>query len=382
MFSAFSFDMVQSGLVIAALFVAGEWISRRTKAAVPAFLVAGLLFAALLWSGLLPADLIERSGLNTLISIGILFVILGMGSTTNFRQLAACWRVVVLAALAYAFELAMIFLVIPPLFGKTLAVAAIPGGSPVAFMVQERSRLLGYDNCIVLSVLLLSTQGVVGCPIVSFFVRREAVRLLREGIPENVSPAPASEDPGKPREESSYLAFFKLYVGAWLAQRLAALTGIPVYVLCLVLGVVLVELGFFRHDQLRFTGSGGFFFFILLAVVLNGFTAATPAMLKSMILPLVCVLALDTVSLTLSSLVLGRFLGFSPWMSVALGFNIMIGFPPNMIISRDIIHFYTDDEQKRTLLMEQISTPMVIAGFTSTTFLANIMGGLLVTLMV
>ena len=382
MSSAFSFDLIQSGLIIAALFVAGEWLSRRMKAAVPAFLAAGVLFAALLWSGLLPADLVDRSSLRSLISLGILFVILSMGSTTNFRQLAASWRVVVLAALAYAFELAMVLLVIPPLFGKNLALAAIPGGSPVAFMVQERARALGYDDCIVLSVLLLSTQGLVGCPIVSYFVRREAQRLLREGIPEGSVPAAASGGAREQRADSSYMAFFKLYVGAWLADRLASLTGIPVYVLCLVLGVVLFELGFFKRDEIRYTGGSGFFMFILMAVVLGGFSAATPAMLKRMLLPLVCVLALDILSLTLASLLLGRMLGFSPWMSVALGFNIMIGFPPNMIISRDIIHYYTDDENTRELLMEQIGTHMVIAGFTSTTFLANIMGGLLVALMV
>lgn len=108
--SFFSFDMVQSGLVIAALFAAGEWISKRMKAAIPGFLAAGVLFVALLWSGVLPGDLVARSGLNSLVSIAIMFVILNMGSTTNFRELAASWRVVVLSALSYAFELGMIFL--------------------------------------------------------------------------------------------------------------------------------------------------------------------------------------------------------------------------------------------------------------------------------
>ena len=68
-------------------------------------------------------------------------------------------------------------------------------------------------------------------------------------------------------------------------------------------------------------------------------------------------------------------------MSVALGFNIMIGFPPNMIISQDIIRYLTDDPATQERLMEQIGNRMVIAGFTSTTFLANFMSGLLVTLM-
>ncbi len=247
-------------------------------------------------------------------------------------------------------------------------------------MVQQRARSLGYDDCIVLSVLLLSMQGLVGCPIVSLCVRREAERLLRSGT--GPAATAAVQPAGKSASGSAYAAFFKLYVGAWLADRLSALTGISAYVICLVLGVVLQELGFFRRDQLSATNSSGFFMFILLAVVLGGFSSSTPKMLAGMLLPLFFVLLLDCVSLTLSSLLLGKLLGFSPWMSVGLGFNIMIGFPPNMIISREIIGYLTDNPDTRSALMEQIGNRMVIAGFTSTTFLANIMGGLLVSLMV
>ena len=377
----FAFDMVQSGLVIAALFVAGEWLSNRLKAVVPSFLAAGMLFLALLWGGILPADLVERSGFQSLVSIGIMFVILNMGTTTNFKELASSWRVVLLAAVAYFFELAMVFLVIGGIFGRNIAVAAMPGGSPVAFMVQERARSLGYDDCIVLSVLLLAMQGLVGCPLVSLLVRREASRLYAAGMPVTLS-APLKSGTREERPESTYPAFFKLYIGAWIAQRLGSWTGISPYVICLLLGVVFVELGVYRKSQLNQTQASGFFFLAMMSVVLSGFAAATPQMLLRMLGPLVCVLALDALSLTLCSLVLGRFLGFSPWMSVALGFNIMIGFPPNMMISQEIIGYLTDDAEKRAWLMEQIGNRMVIAGFTSNTFLANIMAGLLVTLMV
>ena len=376
----FTFDLVQSGLVIAALFVAGEWLSNRFKAVIPSFLAAGLLCLTLLWGGILPADLIERSGFQSLVSVGIMFVILNMGTTTNFKELAAGWRVVLLAAVAYFFELAMVFLVIGSLFGRNLAVAAMPGGSPVAFMVQERARSLGYDDCVVLSVLLLSMQGLVGCPLVSLLVRREASRLYAEGRPVALA-APLERRQAELKPESSYTAFFKLYLGAWIAQRLSDWSGISPYVICLLLGVVFVELGFYRKNQLDSTRASGFFFFAMMSVVLSGFAAATPQMLLKMLGPLVCVLALDALSLTACSLLMGRLLGFSRWMSVALGFNIMIGFPPNMMISQEIIGYLTDDEEKRSWLMEQIANRMVIAGFTSNTFLANIMAGLLVTKM-
>ncbi len=377
----FSFDMIQSGLVIAALFVAGEWLSARLKAAIPSFLAAGLLFLILFWSGILPADLVARSGLTDMMSLGIMFVILSMGSSTNFHELAKSWRVVLLAAVAYFFELAMVFVVIGGIFGRNFAVAALPGGSPVSFMVQERARSLGYDDCVVLSVLLLSMQGLVGCPIVSLLVRKETRRLLSQGLVEESGPVKESAPVSATPSDSSYLSFFKLYVGAWAASRISALTGISPYVLCLLLGVLLRELGFYRHNPLTLSQGGGFFFFVLMSVVLNGFTASTPQMLLRMLVPLLCVLALDILSLTLCSLLLGRLLGFSLWMSVALGFNIMIGFPPNMIISQDIIRYLTDDPETQNRLMEQIGNRMVIAGFTSTTFLANFMSALLVSLM-
>ena len=377
----FSFDLIQSGLILSALFVAGEWISKKLKGAVPSFLCAGLLFAALLWSGLLPGDLVNRSGMTSLASLAIMFVILSMGSTTNFRELAKSWRVVLLAAVAYLFELAMVLLVIGGLYGRNLSIAALPGGSPVAFMVQQQARTLGYDDCIVLSVLLLSMQGLIGCPVVSFLVRKEAGRLLEVGIPVPKKNDPRPTSVVSAAGESPYLAFLKLYLGAWLAHRLSDLTGISPYVLCLLLGVVLLELGFYRKNQLNGTQANGFFFFAMMSVVLSGFSSATPEMLLRMLVPLLCVLALDVFSITVCSLLIGRFLGFSRFMSVALGFNIVIGFPPNMMISQEIISYLTDDPEKRSVLMEQIGTKMVIAGFTSNTFLANIMAGLLVALM-
>ena len=118
-----------------------------------------------------------------------------------------------------------------------------------------------------------------------------------------------------------------------------------------------------------------------MAMMLKGFSSSTPQMLLHMLPVLAVILGTEILILSLSTLLLGKFLGFSRCMSVALGMNIMIGFPLNMMISQDIIYFLTDDQEKRDYLMERIGMRMVIAGFTSTTFLSNMMGGLMVTLM-
>lgn len=379
----FEFDIIQSGLIVAGLFVLGEIISRKLKAIIPAVLVSGILFMALLWSGIVPQDLVARSKLDVLMPVGMMFVILSMGCNTSLKEMIANWRVVLLAAVSYIFELCMILLVMSLIYGRNMAVAAFPGSSAAALIIQEQARALGYNDCIILSVLLLFMNGMVACPIVGQLIKKEAGRILKEGIPamEERPSAVGAKLNGKGGEGSTYVSFLKFYAGAWICQRLSGLLGMSPYVFCLVLGVVFAELGFFRRDEFDRTKSGGFLFFIMMAMILNGFSASTPQMLLDVLLPIITVLCTAVVSLTVASLVMGRLLGFSPWLSVALGFNIMVGFPVNLMLSQDMIGYLTDDKEQQAYLLEKIGNRMVLAGFTSTTFLSNTLGPFIAELM-
>lgn len=378
----FEFDIIQSGLVIAALFVLGEVISRKLKAIIPAVLVSGILFMALLWGGIVPGDMVERSKLGVLMPVGMMFIILSMGSNTSLKEMIANWRVVLLAAVSYLFELCMIMLVMSLIFDRNMAVAAFPGSSAATLIVQEQARALGYNNCVILSVLLLFLNGMVACPIVGLLIKKEAKRMMAQGIPEHTVHSNAGKTlAGQNSGGSSYVSFLKFYAAAWLCQRVSGLIGLSPYVLCLVLGVVLSEIGFFRRDEFKRTESGGFLFFIMMAMILNSFSASTPSMLLDVLMPIITVLCTAVLSLSFASLVMGKILGFSPWLSVALGFNIMVGFPVNLMLSQDMINFLTDDEKERSYLMEQIGNRMVLAGFTSTTFLSNTLGPIMATFM-
>ena len=370
------FDIIQSGLIVAALFWLGEVISRKLKAVLPAVLVSGILFTALLWGGIVPQDLVARSKLDVLMPIGMMFIILSMGCNTSLKELAANWRVVLLAAVSYIFELCMMLLVMSLIYGRSMAVAAFPGSSAAALIIQERARALGYNDCILLSTLLLFMNGMVACPIVGQLIKKEAGRLLKEGIPTaaDIPAAPGARLKAGREDSSTYLSFLKFYTGAWICQRLSQLTGVSPYVLCLVLGVVFSELGFFRRDEFDRTKSGGFLYFIMMAMILNGFSVSTPQTLLRVLLPIVTVLCTAVLSLSLASLVMGRLLGFSPWLSVALGFNIMVGFPINLMLTQDMIGYLTEDKEQQAWLLEKIGNRMVLAGFTSTTFLSNTIG--------
>lgn len=378
------FDMIQSGLVLLVFLAAGEWLSRKMKAAVPAVLASGLLFMGSCWLRLVPADLAERSGLTTLAPVIVAMVIVNMGTTTNRRELLKNGRVIALAALSFAGQLLILFLAVGSVLGVNTAVAGLPGGIATNLIIQEKAKSLGYDSLVVLAVLLYTTQGLVACPLVSWMLRKETKRLLDGKEKESGAAGGKTEGisgTGQKKELTVFFRFLKLFAAAWLASRIEMLTGISRYVFSLFLGVLLGELGFLERGSLDKTQSGGLLNLMMMAMVLGGFSRATPEMFAQALLPLLAVLSCEVGGIFLISRPIGKRLGFSGPMSFAIALNVMVGFPLNLIISEDVIGYLTEDPQEREYLISQIGTKMVLGGFTSTTFLATIAAGVLAQLM-
>ncbi|MBQ8184686.1 MAG: hypothetical protein IJ036_02745 [Lachnospiraceae bacterium] len=378
-----TFDLIQSGLIVLALMAAGELLAHRLRGIVPAILASSVLYIGLLWSGILPADLIQTSGLTHLAMIGMMFTIIGMGTSLKLDELLENWRVVALAAISFVGQLAILLLIINALFGRSMAFGAIPGGAAVALIVQEQARALGYDQIVVLSVLLLAVQGLVACPLASLLLRKEVKHLRRTGalVPAAKAQAKASATVAASKEESPYWALLRLFATAWLASRLEILTGISKYVMALFLGILLTRLKFLHQDETDRTKSRGFLMLMMMTQILDGFSGATPAMFQDLLIPLAVILLTDILSIGLVSILAGKLLGFTWQMSFAIGLNVMIGFPLNLMLAQDIIEFLVKDPSEREALSHQISTKMVLGGFTSVTFLSTIAAGFLVKFM-
>lgn len=373
-----NFDTLQSGLTILLLLTAGELLGRLLRGIIPGILLAGLLFVAGCWSGLLPRELAELAGATELIPVAILMTIVSMGASMSLRQFAANWRVVAVAVVTYLGQLAAIFLVIGTLYGKNMALGAIPGGMAAALIVQERAGALGYSEIVVLSVLLLTTQALVGCPVAAACIRRETRRL--RAAPSAAVSVGEAETP-KPRAgDVQYGSLLRLYAAAWLASRLELLTGLSRYVLALLLGLLLAQLGILAKNELAASKSDGFLFFLLMCSVIASFGSAEPDMLGRMLPTLLLTLAASAAGALLTSFLTGKLVGLSAPMSMALGMNVMIGFPMNMLISREVIEGMTEDAAERQTLMEQVSSRMVLGGMVTTTFLATAAAGLLAPL--
>lgn len=377
----FEFDMLQCGMIVLFLMVLGEIVSHRMKAAIPAILVSALLYLGAVWTGLVPNTLVKTSGLTTLTGISMMFVILNMGASIDLKELMANWKVVALAAVSYFCQIFITIVVISFLFDRNMAIGCLPGGASVALMVQERARSLGYDEVILLSAMLISVKGLVSCPLASLFVKKEVKRRIKEGIDikkkEEWENSLQLESSGI-RTETSFAALFRFFLAAWFASRLEMMTGISRYVFCLVLGVLLTQMGFLYKNIMDQSKSQGMLMLMMMTMVLEGFSSSTPGMFAKMLIPVSCVLAVEVLSIAMNSRLFGRFFGFGREMSFLICLNVMVGFPLNMMLAQDIIGFFVKDPEEQEVLNTEIATRMVIAGFTSVTFLSTVTMGVLV----
>lgn len=381
----FEFDVIQCGLIVLFLMTAGEWLSHKMKAVIPAILASSVLFIALTWSGILPTTIIEDSGLIHIASVAMMMTILGMGISTNPKELMENWRVVALATISYIGQTCILMLVIGALFDRNTAIAGLPGGAAVAMIIRERASELHLEQVIVLSVLLLSVKNLVACPLASWMLRKEIVSFQKANRNLSLIPKSKDTDTATPNtsanNQSPYWSLLRLFLGAWAAARLELYTGVSRYVFCLFLGVLLSTIKFFPKDEMARSKSQGMFTLMMMASVLNGYANATPAMLISLIKPLVCVLLVDVISIFLITTLVGRLLKFSRPLSFAIGLNVMIGFPLNLMLAQDLIEFMANSPEEKEILNQQLATKMVIAGFTSVTFLSTVGAGILVTLL-
>lgn len=367
-----SFDTFQSGAVLLLLLVVGDFFSKKLKGRVPAMLIAGLIYMLISWTGILPGNLMQTGAFSGLVSIGTALIIVNLGASMSIKTFVANWKVAALAMSTYICASVAVVGVLSLLLGFNTAVGALPGGAMTAMVIQQRATELGYDDAVVLSVLYFSTKTIIATIIANHHIRKESRRLL--GLPREQQGAEQAQAPVAKKnpffDRSNYGNLCKLYLVAWLASRVEMITGINVYLLCMIFGVLAAQVGFVDKHTMGGSGAERFFMFLMMANIVAGFGKATPSMFTRMLLPLVVAYTIDIAVVYIVPLLLGKALGFSRDMSIALGSNVMMGFPLNMMISTEVAEAMTEDAEERKYLSEQIAAKMVIAGLSTTTSLA------------
>ena len=392
-------------VVCAFAFVAGEWVSNKTKAWVPSVFVTATIMLVGYWT-VFPNNLVGDSNLipfgNTL---AMYLIVTHMGTVISFKQLAAQWKTI-LVCLAGLAGMSALALVICPLFvDRSFIICGVPpltGGLVAANIMSDAAKEAGLLEASVFAISMYCIQGFAGYPLTSVCLKLEGKRLLkvyRSGDHKAAAVGAVDEVNGKlagdsaprkkllpplpPKYNSQVVMLGKLGIVCWLASMMAKIP-VPVIgnisglVWGLVLGILFTAIGFLDENILTKANSYGIVMFALLMYMFHGLKDCTPDMLSTILFPMVLLIVVGVIGMGIVVLLVAKLMKLSFPMAMATALTALYGFPANALITETTCNNLTDDEDEKAFLMGKMFAPMIVGGFTTVTITSVIIAGIFV----
>ena len=371
-------------LVIALVLGLGDFISIKSRALLSMMFVAGLVFLFGFWT-FLPKTLFEDAHLHDFAYAVIPLLLVYMGTLMKVEDLKSEWKTVILALSGIIGATAFLYFIASPVIGKGLAVGStgpISGGVIATIIMQQAADAKKLETITVFVTLLLVLQTFIGLPIASFCLSGEAKSLIKKfrekgGNVNKQNPQQSGSTirkwyhlPAmKEKYQTSFILLIKIIFVAWLAIYTAQLLGgvINKYVLALVFGIIFYEIGFLEHKILDKANSTGIILFAIMVPVFDSLPKATPQMIETLIFPIIVVFIISIIGITVISLLLGKILGYSWRISIAVGVTCLFGFPATFIVAEEVSAAVSTNAEERDYLSSILLPKMLVGGFSTVT---------------
>lgn len=387
-------DIATGLLVFVTLaYAIGDYVANKTHALFSMIFVTGAIFLVSFWFGV-PKDIFNTTVLAPYAMFVMPFILVHMGTLMKVKDLLNEWKTVTIAFLGLVGLSFGLYYLAGPIVGKIMALTAagpISGGIVATIIVREAAELRGFAELAVFASLLLVLQNFVGLPIASFCLKIEGNRLLKKfhSGDTTTSAVKASADPeipsirlfpATPKDlQTPFVLMFKAFLVGYAAVWFAELTGGVVHklVMALIFGIIFYELGFLEHNIFTKANVAGYAMFFCLIPVWTGLPNATPDMIKTLAYPVVVCFGITIVSLAITSLVLGKILGYSWALAMAISTTCLFGFPATYILSSEVSTAITKSDEEKQYVLNNILPRMLIGGFTTVTIGSVILAGYL-----
>ncbi|QNK40112.1 hypothetical protein [Caproicibacter fermentans] len=392
--------------ILAALYAVGDFVGTRTKAWVPSVFVVACLFLAGYWT-FFPKDIVSLAGMGAPLggTLAILFCITHMGTIISVRELISQWKIIVITLIGLTGMVLFCWFICVPLVGRSYVVAGLPplsGGIVAAVMVQQAAAQKGLETASVLAICMYVIQGFAGYPLTALLLKKEGKKLLREYRSgsavavqnvkvEGSNGKLAAQEPERKKlippvpekYNSTALILAKLSSVGVLSYLIQVWSGgiLNMAVVALVLSILATELGYLDKDSLHKAGSFGFLMFVLMIFVFSGLAKATPAMLGSIVFPLVTIIVIGVIGMSVFALIAGKLLHISPYMAVATSLTSLYGFPPNYVLTDEAAKALAETPEEKEYLMNAMLPQMIVGGFVTVTITSVVIAGVFVNLL-
>ena len=391
-------------VVVMAVWTVAEYVSRISKGMLSSLLVASLIFVVGFMSGLFPDDMLRASSLLALAGVVVGFIIVHLGTTISLDDFKKQWRTF-LIGVAAVLGIGVLLLIAFTIFGVSgtegdydgivstgrdymiAGIGALSGGTISVIIVQDAALGVGLTTVAAFPVLIVAIQGLIGFPLTSVLLRKEASRLkgeYREGRIE--APAPPDESAPPPTRLPKALlntpgTLFIVGVVVLASLGINNLTNgiLNTFVVALIFGIVLRTTRVFKPMILAGIDSFGLMMLAILILVFGPLTSLELSDLTALAGPLVVVFVFGVAGIVGFSALAGKLLGYSIPMSVSIGLTALFGFPGTMVLSQEAARAAGESEDERKAIEGVILPKMIIAGFSTVTITSVVVIGIIAT---
>ena len=390
-------------VICAVAYLIGEAVSNVTKAWVPSVFVTAAILLIGYWT-VIPPTLVSDSKLIPFGStIGIYLLITHMGTIISVKQLAEQWKTIVVCLAGLAGMCGACLLICPMLMPREFVISGLPpltGGIIAAVTMQTAAAEKGLAEAALFAIAMYCVQGFAGYPLTAACLQLEGKKLLKKfRAGEAVSADASGIDKANALEAGAVvekkklipplpekwngpvMIFLKMGIVAWLATQLGSIVfpgigKISGAVWALVLGVICTTLGFLDTNSLNKANSYGIIMFALMMYVFDGLKDSTPAMLGSVIGPMVILIVVGVAGMAICEFIVAKLLKLSFTLAFANGLTALYGFPPNAIITENTCKALGETKEEFDYLMAEMYPSMIVGGFTTVTITSVIIAGI------
>lgn len=379
-------------VVVMAVWTVSDLVAKKTKSLLSSLFVASMIFLVGFLTGIFPEDLLQASSLLALAGVVVGFIIVHLGTMISLDDFIKQWKTF-LVGVATVLGIGLMLYVAALIFGGRISGAAedgyaqaldfviagtgsLSGGAISVLIIQEAALGVGLTSIAIFPVLIAALQGLIGFPLTSIILKREANRLKGEYRAGNlVVPEEATEDGGEPR--TILPPALRTTAGTLLVVGIAVLVSLGInnltngtlntFVVALVLGVALRTLGVFKPSVLGGIDSLGLMMIAIMILVFGPLATIQPSDVTELALPLLLAFTFGLVGIAGFSALVGKTLGYSVPMSVAIGLTSLYGFPGTMILSQEAARGAGETPEEVAAIEGQILPKMIVAGFSTVT---------------
>jgi len=385
-----------AAMLVLGLVAIGEFVSVLTRARVPMLLIAILGFLVLIWTGIFPKNIVETSSFS---QIGVLMtgpLVVHLGTLIPLSLMVKQYKAVLIALGGTVVAICLVLPIISMLFSYQTAVAGmgpIVGGIVAFIVTSDRLKELGFENLVAIPALVLAVHKLFGMPVASYFLREYAI-ILRDKLELADSKkyvAAALEMPlhghghstkSKPKKKYEFntanVLLFKLFLGASIATVIGNYSGVSATIWCLIIGVIGSRFKFYDENIMDKAKASSIAVLGTIFIVIASMSTVSFSQFLHFIPQVLTIIIVGQIGILAGGFIFSKLFKIHPYKGMSMSLTAMFGFPADYILCQEVSRSVgrTEDEQQK--LLNELSPPMLIAGFTTVTVASVIIASFLV----